>query len=88
MSKTKTTTDTVDGDFTPAPNPKTPGQLLREGEAALWLNISVKTLQNWRVSGRGPVYFKVGGSVRYSETTIRGFLDSCIKASTSSTGEA
>ena len=36
------------------------------------LDVPVKTLRNWRVSGRGPPFSKFGASVRYElATTIR-----------------
>jgi hypothetical protein len=35
-----------------------------------------KTLQNWRVLGRGPIYKKFGKSVRYDVRSLEAFLDS------------
>jgi hypothetical protein len=35
-------------------------------QAAHWLGVSVRTLEDWRARGEGPPYFKVGGAVRYS----------------------
>ena len=47
-----------------------------EAEVASIYGIPVKTLQNWRVFGRGPIYRKFGNSVRYDiadlETWIQG----------------
>jgi predicted DNA-binding transcriptional regulator AlpA len=44
--------------------------LLREGEVAQRLAISVKTLRNWRWRGFGPSFCKLGSSVRYAATDI------------------
>lgn len=38
---------------------------IAETDAADFLCQSVRTLQKWRVNGRGPEYFKPGKSVRY-----------------------
>jgi hypothetical protein len=44
----------------------TPARLvLREREAAAFLDISVKTLQSWRLRRQGPPYVKTGRAVRY-----------------------
>lgn len=43
---------------------------LTPAELAKRLRVSVKTLANWRVTGRGPAFIKVGGFVRYSEFEI------------------
>lgn len=37
--------------------------------------LSPKTLQRWRVSAKGPEYIKLGGRVRYSESSIKKFED-------------
>ena len=34
-------------------------------QAAAWLNLSVKTLARYRVKGRGPVFHRFGGRIRY-----------------------
>ncbi|WP_342319456.1 helix-turn-helix domain-containing protein [Corynebacterium mayonis] len=36
---------------------------LSSAEAAEFLGISVKTLNNWRVKGRGPAYVKYAGAI-------------------------
>jgi hypothetical protein len=36
-----------------------------EEQAALILNVSVRTLQSWRLRGGGPRYLKMGRLVRY-----------------------
>jgi predicted DNA-binding transcriptional regulator AlpA len=49
--------------------------LLTERQAAEFLTIRVKTLQAWRVRGRGPKFIKLGGSVRYRREDLEQFLD-------------
>ena len=41
------------------------GRLLTETDFTDILNVSVRTLQQWRVSGFGPRFIKVGRAVRY-----------------------
>src|SRR5688572_10051457 len=55
-----------------------------EKEAAKMMGFSRYTLQKWRVTGRGPVFQKVGVSVRYALEDIAEYMDSFgIKHSTS-----
>mgnify|MGYP006304177489 CR=1 FL=1 len=42
-----------------------------EADAADYLCQSIRTLQKWRVNGRGPAYFKPGKSVRYRRRDLR-----------------
>ena len=51
-----------------------PTILLTEKQAACFLSVSVKTLQAWRVSGRGPVFTKVGRLVRYTQDDMMKFV--------------
>jgi hypothetical protein len=41
-----------------------------ESQAAIFLGISVRTLQAWRVKGGGPPYVKIGRSVRYQRRAL------------------
>ncbi|MDR1660074.1 MAG: helix-turn-helix domain-containing protein [Desulfovibrio sp.] len=52
---------------------------MNEREAAKFLGLAVKTLQDWRYQMTGPVYLKLNGgrSVRYSLDDLRRFMDSC-----------
>ena len=52
-------------------------KLLTDIEAAEFLRIQAGTLRNWRVAGKGPAYYKVGGRVRYSEADLREFIEGC-----------
>jgi predicted DNA-binding transcriptional regulator AlpA len=51
--------------------------LLTSQEAAGLLGIAVATLHNWRSRKRGPVYLKIGGSIKYRLSDIEKFLVAC-----------
>lgn len=46
-----------------------------ETEAANYLGMKQKTLQQWRFYGRGPTYLKLGRSVRYLQSDLDHFLE-------------
>ena len=52
-------------------------QLLTEREAAAFLDLQPATLRHWRVQDRGPVYYRIGGAIRYHRTDLMSFLDKC-----------
>lgn len=56
--------------------------ILCERDAAAYLQISPRTLQSWRVSGKGPAYLKLGSSVRYNREALTRWLDAQTYAST------
>jgi predicted DNA-binding transcriptional regulator AlpA len=58
--------------------------LLTEAQAADFLNISIRSLQSWRVRGGGPAFLKLGRSVRYRYAELQTWLDANIATSTSS----
>jgi hypothetical protein len=53
-------------------------RLLSEHEAASVLNVSAKSLRNWRCSGSGPDFYRLGGSkhgvARYSPEQLQAWL--------------
>ena len=49
-------------------------QLYNENETAKLLSMSVKTLQRYRYTGGGPIYIKLGKSVRYKESDIEKYV--------------
>lgn len=57
--------------------------LLRESEASTRLGLSVRTLQKWRIEGRGPRFVKLGNAVRYEPTEIEEFVREGVRSSTS-----
>lgn len=57
--------------------------------AARWLSptggkpLSPRTLEKWRVQGRGPSFLKFGSRVLYSESDLERYVDSQKRRSTS-----
>lgn len=49
--------------------------LLTEKEAAAYLVVAVKTLQNWRSLCKGPAYKKIGRLVRYSTPDLAAYAE-------------
>ncbi len=49
--------------------------LLTEQQVADILNLSARTLQAWRLSGRGPTFTRISGVVRYPENDLRAFIN-------------
>ena len=45
-----------------------------EKRAAKFLGVAVQTLRNWRHQRRGPIYIKMGRSVRYQIEDLVGYL--------------
>jgi hypothetical protein len=72
-----------------APNPSKkgiPGSLLNASDAASFLDLNPKTLANWRVSGAGPRFSKIGGRVVYKKSNLRAFVSANLRQSTSDKG--
>ena len=57
--------------------------LLREGQAAEFLCLSVRTLQAWRVRGIGPRYCAAGRAVRYRRRDLIAWIEANMVYSTS-----
>src|SRR3954453_12233370 len=51
--------------------------LLTRDQAAQALGIALATLDNWRSQRRGPVYLKIGATIRYREEDIQRFIAGC-----------
>lgn len=49
--------------------------MLTTAEVAKLLNISERTLEDWRLRGGGPRYIKVGRLVRYLYTDVVAFIE-------------
>ena len=58
-------------------------QLLTPIEAATFLRVSLSWLAKARMRGDGPVYLRVGRSIRYSETALLQWMRSQQRLSTS-----
>jgi Helix-turn-helix domain len=52
-----------------------PDASVNETQAAMFLGVSVRTLQAWRVRGGGPPYVKIGRTVRYRRRALLAFQD-------------
>lgn len=50
-------------------------EIMDAAHAAEYLQIAVQTLARWRAEGTGPVFVKVGGSVRYELADLNDFMD-------------
>lgn len=50
------------------------GPLLNERAAAGYLGVSAATLRSWRCMGEGPIYVRLGRSVRYLQSDLDAFL--------------
>ncbi len=66
----------------------TTGGMLTTQQAAELLAIEPRTLESWRLTGRGPRYRKLGRLVRYSQTDLVDWLDAQARTSTTATGRA
>jgi len=66
-----------------SPRPNLTDNLVREDVAAEILGLNVKTLRNWRVTGGGPAYAKLGGAVRYSPAHLRDWAAARMRGSSS-----
>ncbi|MCP5381362.1 MAG: helix-turn-helix domain-containing protein [Kordiimonadaceae bacterium] len=64
-------------------NHKIRKNLLRAGAAAEYCGLSKSTLDKYRVTGEGPVYFKLGRAVLYKTDDLDNWINSNRKSSTS-----
>jgi hypothetical protein len=60
-----------------------PDAAVNENRAAEFLDVSVRTLQAWRVRGGGPRYCKIGRAVRYQRRALVEFQQEHTVSSTS-----
>jgi excisionase family DNA binding protein len=49
--------------------------LLREQDAADLLNLSVRTLQSWRIRMAGPPFVQVGRAIRYRRRDLIAWIE-------------
>lgn len=62
--------------------------VIREEKAAELLGLSPRTLQRFRVEGRGPKFVKLGKRVFYTEEDLEAYVSASRRQSTSEPGEA
>jgi predicted site-specific integrase-resolvase len=60
--------------------------VMSEATAAETLGLSARTLERWRVEGRGPAFIKLGKSVRYRPVDLAEFIERQRRTSTSEVG--
>lgn len=60
--------------ITPPLSPHSSGTLLTVREAARRLGLACGTLNNWRSSGQGPAFVRLGSAVRYTEEDLSCFI--------------
>ncbi len=52
--------------------------LLRPAQAAEYLGLSIRALEDWRRTGRGPPWLRLGHrTIRYRQTALDDWLDEC-----------
>ena len=61
-------------------------ELINEEHASTILKVSTRTLQAWRVQGRGPKFRKLGRAVRYRMEDVQAFVNENVHQSTSEKG--
>ncbi|QZH75362.1 MAG: helix-turn-helix domain-containing protein [Erythrobacter sp.] len=57
--------------------------ILKTDEAANYLRLGQSTLNNYRTSGDGPRFSKLGGAVRYRKADLDEWIESRLVSSTS-----
>ena len=63
-----------------------PDTLLNTADAAAYLCLSRRTLENWRVRGGGPRFHKFGDRVLYAQADLDAWVDHQARTSTSDPG--
>lgn len=59
----------------PAADRKDDDALLNEVQAAQFLNLSVRTLQAWRLKAVGPRHVRAGRAIRYRRRDLIAWID-------------
>lgn len=67
-------------------DPQQESALLKETQVAKLLEVSHRTLQGWRVEGKGPPYRKISRLIRYDRNEVMDWLASQRRRSTSDSG--
>jgi hypothetical protein len=60
-----------------------PKTLLNQKQASLYLGVSTRTLEGWRLRGGGPIYSKLGSCVRYRLGDLDAFVEGQTRINTS-----
>ncbi len=54
--------------------------MLNTKEAAQYLRLSTKTLEAWRLKGRGPNFVRMGSRIAYRQTDLEAWVTSHLAA--------
>jgi hypothetical protein len=65
-----------------------PHRYLDTVQAAEFLAVSPRTLEDWRYRGGGPLFRKIGRMVRYTVRDLIAFADACIRTNTAGAAPA
>jgi predicted DNA-binding transcriptional regulator AlpA len=63
----------------------TASEMFTTPEAAAYTKMAVPTLERFRLTGEGPMFAKLGGSVRYRRCDLDAWIESRLVRSTSQT---
>ena len=77
LASSQTRQDAVAGSAVP--------EMFTTPEAAAYTKMAVPTLERFRLTGEGPMYAKLGGSVRYRRCDLDTWIESRLVRSTSQT---
>lgn len=61
-------------------------KLLTPEQLAIWLGLSLNTVNQWRYLKRGPRFLKIGKNVRYAEEDVLAWLEQQSREGTSRVG--
>lgn len=61
--------------MTAAPSRIDPDALLNEAQTADFLNLSIRTLQAWRVKNAGPRFVRAGRAIRYRRADLIAWVE-------------
>lgn len=65
-----------------------PEKWLSSGEVAEMLGVTQRTVENWRGSGKGPAYARIGSNIRYREEDVLAWVEAnMVKPSASKSKE-
>jgi hypothetical protein len=57
-------------------------ELMTQQEVAALFDRTVGVLANWRCTGKGPKYVKLGGKVKYRKSDVEAFISASVRQST------
>ncbi len=66
-----------DDDTTPTPTPPDDSPCYDVRGAGLFLKSSPETLNQWRLLGKGPAFYRIGRLIRYSLADLREYAAAC-----------